>query len=57
MKQRLTEAELWRRELEKIDRRIQNPRTTPKQKEELWRQRNKLFTKAIPGAINLNDTP
>jgi hypothetical protein len=43
VKQRPTQADLWRREIDKIDRRIQNPRTTPEQRKELWEQRNKLF--------------
>jgi hypothetical protein len=42
-KQNPTQADVWRREVEEIDRRIQSPRTTPEQKEELWRRRDQLF--------------
>jgi hypothetical protein len=39
---------LWGRELDKIDRRIQNPQTTDADKELLWQKRNDLFDHGLP---------
>jgi hypothetical protein len=39
----LTETQKFQRELAKIDRRIQDDRISPEQKQELWRRRRELF--------------
>lgn len=50
MRQNPNAADLWRRELGKLDRRIMSERTTPEQKKELWQRRKELLMTAFPSS-------